>query len=250
MPQDLDKKQEILKLLNTLDPERLTKQNFVDAFEKVVDFNVDLKERFEKMLDALDMSHQTITMKNREDYDRGLNDLKSQVDSAFVGKVVARLEREHGERMEKVEEKLKQVDEKVSTLKDGYTPIKGKDYFDGKHGEDGRKIRSEECRDKLECLTGDERLSMEAIRGLKEELKALRKLVGGGKLLGGVINKGVQLETPQGTVDGSNTSFTAFKTPMYLVADGATYFENNGYTLSGKTLTLSVAPVSYVRSFY
>ena len=50
--------------------------------------------------------------------------------TAFVQKVKEGLE----VRFIVLEEKL---DTKVSKLKDGYTPVKGKDYFDGKDGKDG-----------------------------------------------------------------------------------------------------------------
>lgn len=58
--------------------------------------------------------------------------------------------------------------------KDGYTPIKGKDYFDGKDGEDGvttiikeeENLSKEEIRDRLESLKGQNRLDASAIKNL------------------------------------------------------------------------------------
>lgn len=57
------------------------------------------------------------------------------------------------------------------------------------------------------------------------------------------------IETPTGTVDGSNQSFTVTNTPVYIISDGATYFENAGYTIVGLTITLTVPPQSFIRSF-
>ena len=72
----------------------------------------------------------------------------------------------------------------------GRTPIKGVDYFDGV-GIDGKDARPEDVlllveerlpqlgekvRDSLELLEGDERLKIEAIKDLREELEELRKL--------------------------------------------------------------------------
>lgn len=59
---------------------------------------------------------------------------------------------------------------------------------------------------------------------------------------------GVTFETPTGTVNGSNKTFTATATPKYIVADGVTYFENDGYTLAGLTITTTVAPTGFIRS--
>lgn len=80
---------------------------------------------------------------------------------------------------------------------DGYTPVKGKDYFttkeakeflksatpikgvhykdgeNGKPGKDGAKISAEEIRNKLESLTGKQKLKMSAVLDLKETIEAL-----------------------------------------------------------------------------
>lgn len=61
---------------------------------------------------------------------------------------------------------------------------------------------------------------------------------------------GVTFETPTGTVDGSNTAFTVLNTPAYIIVDGVTYFENNGYTRSGLNITTSVPPTGFIRSAY
>lgn len=58
---------------------------------------------------------------------------------------------------------------------------------------------------------------------------------------------GVTIETPTGSVDGSNTQFTPTSKPTYVVADGATYFENAGYTWDGTHINMTVAPSQYIR---
>jgi len=55
------------------------------------------------------------------------------------------------------------------------------------------------------------------------------------------------VETPTGTVDGSNTTFTVTATPNWIVADGVTYYEGAGYSRSGTTITMDIAPSSYIR---
>ncbi len=72
--------------------------------------------------------------------------------------------------------------------KDGYTPIKGVDYFDGEPGEDAdpadeaalvAKIEADlpslgnAIRDGLELLKDDERLKVTALSGLEEEIRRL-----------------------------------------------------------------------------
>ena len=61
---------------------------------------------------------------------------------------------------------------------------------------------------------------------------------------------GVTVETPTGIINGSNVTFTVSNTPKYVISDGVTYFVNNGYTLSGLTVTMDIAPVGFIKSVY
>lgn len=65
---------------------------------------------------------------------------------------------------------------------DGYTPIKGKDYFDGgngKDGKDGSPDKPEQIAEKLNKT--EQSISLKVIRGLENELKTLRQNISGGK---------------------------------------------------------------------
>ncbi len=59
---------------------------------------------------------------------------------------------------------------------------------------------------------------------------------------------GSTIETPTGTIDGSNTSFTVTAEPTYVVSDGITYFNGAGYTYAALTLTMDVPPSQYIRA--
>lgn len=59
---------------------------------------------------------------------------------------------------------------------------------------------------------------------------------------GGGGGGGIAFETPSGTVDGANVTFTVLHIPVYLTLGGAVLIENDGYTRSGLTLTMVVAP--------
>lgn len=71
-------------------------------------------------------------------------------------------------------------------------------------------------------------------------------------ILGGGGGATLAFETPDGTIDGSNDTFTVTHTPLYIVLNGSTYFEDDGYTLSGVTITMLVVPEtgSTLRSAY
>lgn len=59
---------------------------------------------------------------------------------------------------------------------------------------------------------------------------------------------GSTVETPTGSVNGSNTSFTVSDVPQYVVADGVTYFDGAGYTYGALTVTMDVPPSQYIRA--
>lgn len=65
-----------------------------------------------------------------------------------------------------------------------------------------------------------------------------------------VSTSGVTVSTPTGTVNGSNVSFTVTAEPLWVVADGATYFAGVGYTLASLTVTMDLAPSIFIRSIY
>ena len=107
--------------------------------------------------------------------------------------------------------------------KNGADGINGENGIDGingvgKDGRDGSPDNPQQIADKLNTL--NEAVDLSVIKGLKEELES------------------------------ANMVFTAYKFPKYVVGDGITYFESQGYTYSGKTLTMTIPPSNYLRSFY
>lgn len=69
---------------------------------------------------------------------------------------------------------------------------------------------------------------------------------------GGGGGGSLDFETPSGTVDDSNVTFDVLNTPLYLVVNGAQYFESVHYTLVGLTITLNTAVGTggFIRSAY
>jgi hypothetical protein len=59
----------------------------------------------------------------------------------------------------------------------------------------------------------------------------------------------VTSETPVGTIDNSNVTFTVGHQPVFIVVNGSTMFSGGGYTYSGGTLTLD-SPVGTGGSLY
>lgn len=101
-------------------------------------------------------------------------------------------------------------------------------------------------RDGLELLPEGERLHAKYIDGLKELILRLAP-ARVGSIGGSVVHKFTDDETPVGTVNGSNTTFTLSKTPiggsLKLYVGGSRQRVTQDYTLSDRTITFIIPPV-------
>lgn len=148
----------------------------------------------------------------------------------------------------------------VAGIKKAVTPIKGKDYFDGKGGDkgaDGTEITATEIRNKLEGLKGKSRLKVSAIKGIDELIQnEVKKSYNGGSYAGGNGNGGgtgssstfADNEIPTGVQNGVNVTFTLMHTPLtgtvHLYYNGLRQTPINDFTISTSTITMVLAPTS------
>lgn len=132
--------------------------------------------------------------------------------------------------------------------KDGEVGVPGKD------GKDGSPDTKEQVRDKLEELKDGEKLSIQAIQDLSKILEELRKVEKGGKVGGGfskihMDRHFIDDETPTGSINGTNTSFTISKAPnptssLKVYSGGIRLRVTEDYTISGRTITFNTAPLT------
>lgn len=232
--------------------ESVTKEEFVKAFENVINLVLKIEKKNTQAVDSLEKTYGVLMEKVLNDHTSSLSDLKKQVDHVFVGSQVEKMLKEHEERMKKVDDSMTKIEERMAKVKDGYTPVKGKDFFDGRNGADGTKLSPQQMRDKLETLKGDERTDKSAIRGIEElekEIKDLKEQVKRSK--GGIrgmrkipIVKRYRL-TDQ--CDGVTKSFNLPMDTVDVLGVFGTQFPINydpynssggDWSLNGRTLTL------------
>lgn len=131
--------------------------------------------------------------------------------------------------------------------RDGVDGLNGRDGKDGQNGKDGTEITPEQIRDKLEGLK--EKLSIHAIQDLPKLLE--EKESKGRSAFPSLISKRIRFiddETPSGTIDGVNTVFTLSKDPakgsLKVYRGGGRQRVTEDYTLSGRTITFTIPPVT------
>jgi len=148
------------QLLKVID-EGITKEEFVKAFENVVNLVLKIEKRNTEAVDLLEKTYSNLLEKIKNDHTSSLSDLKKQVDNVFVGKQLERILAEH-------KDKMGAVDSKIMSVKDGKKGEKGDKGDKGDRGRDGSPDNAGQIRDKLEILKEDDRLDKNAVKGLED----------------------------------------------------------------------------------
>jgi hypothetical protein len=233
-----DKKLELLRTLSLLDPDRLTKDDFVKSFRGVIDA---FKQREDKFATDFANLHTTLTNRAKQLEDGNATDLTAWKKEAtqLRDSVAASL-------TASINAKLQEVDAKLATIKNGDDADEERvtqavlDRMPTPFDPDS----AEDIRNKLELLTGDERLDPKAILGLVERLDALEKKAGEKAefIGGGIIGRNyIQFYDLSSLLDGSTTTFNTpamWKLFDVKLSSVPVLRETVDYTWTPTTLTL------------
>jgi hypothetical protein len=162
------KKNQVERLLALMDSEALTRDEFVKNFKQVLDFVVKIKEQngkdFETMKEQINSAIETL----KEDNGSDISEVKK-----MCTEMMDKMMTEH-------EKKMKAMDDKMDSITQ---PENGMDADEEKVMEmvlakipPAKELQPETpeiIRDKLESLTGEERLDKSAIKGLEERILEL-----------------------------------------------------------------------------
>jgi len=233
----------LTRLFSLMDEDSLTKEDFLKSFKNVIDFitrmDKALNLKNEKAVANLDNLFKELDTKlsssTKADVSGSITELKGVVQKALHEQQIG----------------MNFINDKVSKLKNGLdadeTKIISKVLKEIPKQKDIVLDTAEELRNKLESLTGEERLDWEAIRGLSEELDTLRasKLGGGG----GFSKIALEIHIldpylPTGDINGVNTDFVLKKIPnpdtsLKVYLGGQLQSLTGDYTLSSKTITFT-----------
>ena len=238
----LSRAKEIWKLAN----DGLDKEAFDNAFKVLLD--VILK----------------VEKKNDDRFSSTLEDLKTKISNLLKGED-KEFENLKNIFIKEIDKALREQENGMNFLRDKVRRLKdGEDGKDGKDGKDGSPDTSDEIRNKLELLQGDERLNRTAIKGLEElkeeieELKSRPTRMGEGGFSAIAMQQHILPWTEMtGTVDGSNTTFTLGQAPnptnsLEVMVGGSPLFltDDFTYTASTRTVEFLTAPPSGAKVRY
>lgn len=259
----------------------LSKEDLVQALESALFLFLRIQKANKDTFDAIDQKHKEILA--IADDDAPFKLIKGQV-VAIIEKEADRISGDAKKAQEGLESKfgtkLNSLDDSQKQLKEQIKKVKTRkgdkgDSIKGDPGDDAdeevivEKVlarvppppepepdQPSELRDKLEQLQGEGRLSKNAIEGLDElettveELKKRplgRSGQGGDAHVAFSIQRLVKEETPSGSINGSNVTFTTankVRTGLFILRlNGAVQADSSvDYSRSGQTITMVTAP--------
>lgn len=263
----------------------LTHDEFLSAFKEVIDHIkkcedklsaqidqktegaekelAELKNAFQSAVDKVTLEAEKISLENQGTISNIKKWAMEKVSELFLKSNTNRI---LTEKLNEVDSKLDQVNDKISEIGSFTLPDTSQIALEAsKLAQEGllSLIPKEEpmemklpqlgepIRDALELLPEGEKLKIEAIENLREELDKLEDKIKSGQRMGS-IPTAARLQntcsgwvTPTGTLNGVNKAFTVTGVPLdkthEVQINGAAYYD---YTVSGSTYTLTDAPVS------
>lgn len=220
----------------------VTKTEFLTAFKEVLKIVKDIKDTNSTEFKAIHEYMMTHSGKIQSDMTTGLSDIKGQVNHMFVKN---RMDALH-----------KMIEDKLATVENGKDSVvpgpQGKKGDKGDSGTNGSPDTPKQVRDKLEKLTGDERLDISAIKGVDELQKGFDEKISKIPRGGGTSAIGVRqafkyiahTEAPVGNINGVNTTYTV-KNIIWWIAgftlNGEQIAQLPNFTYAGRTITFSSA---------
>lgn len=272
MPSDKSQK---LKDILTILSDSLTKKDFEEAFAKVVDYVKGIDQKTGKELSAIKEAVNTAISR--------IEKIASEKQTTTSQEIARKSEDALNAIQFKVDALVAEVQKKIDDIRDG------KDGEDGLDADEDiivdkvlkkipppiiPKVDILPIEEKIEKL--DERISSIRtapfigpsrgvflyINGVKKGLVNSLDIVGSGvatSVVNGLLtititggSGGTSIETPTGTINGVNTSFTVSNEPKYIIVDGVSKFSTLHYTYLAGTITITdgAPPTQFIRSVY
>lgn len=248
------KLQKLEQILTLVESDKITHAEFNSIFEQFVKVVKELKQKLELDINnsKVNLSNEVSRISNSIDYlDNKINEVNKESKQSFISNLDSHLNELRGELysirqsiptlpdITPIEAKLSQIEASIPTIESDIVDKIEKDL----------PLLGMPIRDALEILPEGQKLEIEAIEHLREELDNLKKQLQSkskltlGSSTGGTTGGiGTPVDPTSGSIDGVNTTFGFAAKPTVVVIDAASYRENKGWTWNGTQVVLDTPP--------
>lgn len=272
-----DEKLKKFKALLEIASDSLTKEEFLQSFQKVINHTLKIEQEltakidnktlvekdklemlwheFKQIVEQLKADGQEILTQSQQEFSQIIGQAKEESDNTLSGFRKRTLEainnlftrnevnKKLNERLEMVNDKITEIDNRLSAIRDG---------VDGQDADEEHIIS--EVLNKVRLV--EQEFDIENIKGLKKELEDLRnirtRVVGGGTSAIGIANAAkyfIKKEAPTGAINGINKIFTVKHTifaMLSFVINGEHVAGLPNYTVASNKITFTTAiPAAY-----
>jgi len=230
----------------------MTKEEFINAFKEVMAVVVAMKKRNEEEMRQMEAMHEKMIESAMQEIKRKMVNMCEPMMKEMYAEHEEMMKRMNTHMSEMQSENVKAHKEQQEGMSFIYDKVRTM-----KSGADGKDADEEKIVKDVLARIPEQKVNVSDIEELEEKLAEVKKMVENTRQIrfgGARIRDMWIVETPSGTIDGSNTSFTistnAIPDSETIVADGVPMRKTRDYTLAGKTLTMNVAPILTLDSKY
>lgn len=256
---ELEDKQivKLKKLLAIMDEDSLTRQEFSDAFQKVLELVVKVQKDQQEAIKRIEETYTLLTEQNRKKHEMSLSELKEKTNQLFVGERLDSMSGEMKNNMTEMKRMMHEmIDRKMKEMDSHMSALSAKGEISKKEMKDMSLLSKAELEAKMKEMDNHKLLDIEAIRDLKNEFEKVKKVLSDiprGKAMGRVKVPIIRAIDLTASVDGSTTSFTLEPDVVRVLGVWGTQFpitfrQNVDWTFSGRTLSLVAAQVGTPQS--
>jgi hypothetical protein len=223
----------------------LNKKEALAVLEKMKDHALETRKSTEKQLatikEAVDKALEQVQSKASDDVQSVKDELMAKFD-----KELTNLQFKNESLMSVIDKKLSEVQDGIDGMDADEEIIVQKVLALLPPKEELAEETPEDIKAKIVQITEGNWFDVKYIKGLEELVRQLAP-ARMGTLGGSVVHKFMDDETPSGTVNGVNDTFTLSKAPvngsLKLFRGGARQRVTEDYTLSGRTIVFTIPPV-------
>ena len=277
------KKLEKIEALHKMVSDSLTKEDFVTSFENVVNYVKRIEKKTDADFTALKANLESLARKIQSDTTGDVETLKKDA-LGIVEIAVTNMMNDYADRVAVLDDKLakvrdgedgKDADEEVivdKVLSRIPKPLAPYDDTEVREDIEELQVDVEELKKahaegkNISVVQSPSRGIFVYIDGVKKGIISNMNLVPGTNMAiaysevngqptltfnatGGGPG-GISVETPTGLVNASNTTYTVSAEPLWVVADGTTYYDGAGYTYAALSITMDIPPSASIRAIY